>query len=274
MNRWQNRVAVVTGASSGIGAACAKLIVAAGVRVVGLARRVHRLEELRQSLPIEQQPLFHFKQCNVSQEQQVNEAFDWIEQTLGGIDILVSNAGILRDGNLVDMSVSDIRDVVNTNLMGSIYCLQNALKSMRKRNYPGHLIFINSTAGLPGYNPGKDDPSLNVYTPTKFALNAVNEICRQELITLKTKVKTTVSSYSCLSNPNVFKLFNFSFADFAQNISPGWVSTEIVPDDTKSQLGDVILQADDIANAVIYALSTPPHAQVQEITLRAVGEWF
>ncbi|XP_069966524.1 farnesol dehydrogenase [Bactrocera oleae] len=249
MNRWKNRVAVVTGASSGIGAACAKLIVAAGIQVVGLARRVDRLEELKQSLPSEQQPLFHVKQCDISQEQQVSEVFDWIEQTLGGTDILVSNAGIVRDGNLVDMSVSDIHDVVNTNLMGSIYCLQNAIKSMRNRNYPGHLIFINSTAGLPGYNPGKDDPSLNVYTPTKFALSAVNEICRQELITLKTKIKTT-------------------------NICPGWVSTEIVPDETKVQLGDVILQADDIANAVLYALSTPPHAQVQEITLRAVGEWF
>ncbi|XP_053948400.1 farnesol dehydrogenase [Anastrepha ludens] len=249
MNRWRNHVAVVTGASSGIGAACAKLILAEGIQVVGLARRIQRLEQLKLSLPTAQQKLFHFKQCDVSQEQQVNEAFDWIEQTLGGTDILVNNAGILRDGNLVDMSISDIRDVVNTNLMGSIYCLQNAIKSMRKRNYPGHLIFINSTAGLAGYNPGKDDPSLNVYTPTKFALNAVNEICRQELITLKTKVKTT-------------------------NISPGWVSTEIVPDETKAQLGDVILHADDIANAVIYALSTPPHAQVQEITLRAVGEWF
>uniref|UniRef100_W8C069 Dehydrogenase/reductase SDR family member 11 n=1 Tax=Ceratitis capitata TaxID=7213 RepID=W8C069_CERCA len=249
MNRWQNRVAVVTGASSGIGAACAKLIVAAGIQVVGLARRTHRMEELKQTLPAEQQTRFHYKQCDVSQEREVSAAFDWIEQTLGGTDILVSNAGILREGNLVDMPLSDIGVVVSTNLMGSIYCLQNALKSMRKRNFPGHLIFINSTAGLPGYNPGPVEPSLNIYTPTKFALNAVNEICRQELITLKTKVKTT-------------------------NISPGWVSTEIVPDETKAQLGDVILQADDVANAVMYALSTPPHAQVQEITLRAVGEWF
>ncbi|XP_030386741.1 farnesol dehydrogenase [Scaptodrosophila lebanonensis] len=249
MERWQNRVAVITGASSGIGAACAKLIVAAGLQVVGLARRTERLEQLRQSLPAEQQARFHYRTCDVSAESQVSSAFQWIEQQLGGVDVLVNNAGTIRTGHLVDMPISDVRDVVQTNLMGVIYCTQQACRSMRQRQVAGHLFFINSTAGVAGYNPGREDPSLNVYTPTKFALTAVNEICRQELITLQTKIKTT-------------------------NISPGWVSTEIVPDETKAQLGDVILQAEDIAQAVLYALSTPPHAQVQEITLRAVGEWF
>uniref|UniRef100_A0A1I8MUJ7 Short chain dehydrogenase n=1 Tax=Musca domestica TaxID=7370 RepID=A0A1I8MUJ7_MUSDO len=248
MERWQNRVAVVTGASSGIGTACAKVILAAGVKVVGLARRSERLEELKKSLPVEQQKRFFFKKCDVSQEEDVKSAFQWVDQELGGTDILVNNAGTLREGNLVDMPMKDIKDVVNTNFMGAIYCTQGAFRSMKGRNAAGHLIFINSTAGLAGYNPGPDYPSLNVYTPTKHGLNAINEICRQELITLKTKVKTT-------------------------NISPGWVSTEIVSDETKEMLRDVILQADDVANAVIYALSSGPHCQIQEITLRAVGEW-
>ncbi|KAM7349995.1 farnesol dehydrogenase [Cochliomyia hominivorax] len=249
MERWHNRVAVVTGVSSGIGAACAQMILAAGVKVVGLARRLERMEELKKSLPVDQQNRFFYYKCDVSNEEDVNAAFQWIEKTMGGCDILVNNAGTIREGNLVDMPIQDIKDVVNTNLMGAIYCTQNAFKSMKSRNSAGHLIYINSTAGLAGYNPGREYPSLNVYTPTKFGLNAVNEICRQELITLKTKVKTT-------------------------NISPGWVSTEIVPDETKEMLGDIILQADDVAQAVIYALSTAPHTQVQEITLRAVGEWY
>lgn len=59
-----------------------------------------------------------------------------------------------------------------------------------------------------------------------------------------------------------------------QSINPGWVATEIVPDETKAKLGEVILQADDVAQAVMYALATPPHAQVEQITLRAVGEYF
>ncbi|XP_017870832.1 PREDICTED: farnesol dehydrogenase [Drosophila arizonae] len=249
MDRWQNRVAVITGASSGIGAACAKVLVAAGLQVVGLARRTERLEQLRQSLPKEQQARFHQRTCDVSAEAQVNSAFEWIEQQLGGIDVLINNAGILRDGHLLDMPTKDITDVLQTNLMGSIYCTKLAASSMRRRQVAGHLFFINSTAGLAGYNPGHIDPSLNIYTPSKFALTAVHEICRQELITQKLKIKTT-------------------------SIFPGWVSTEIVPDETKAQLGDVILQADDVAQAMLYALSTPPHTQVQEITLRAVGEWY
>lgn len=193
MERWHNRVAVVTGASSGIGAACVKMILAAGVKVVGLARRVERMEELKKSLPADQQNRFSYHKCDVSKEEDVNTAFEWIEKHVGGTDILVNNAGTIREGNLVDMPMQDIKDVINTNLMGAIYCTQNAFKSMKARNVAGHLIFINSTAGLAGYNPGPDYPSLNVYTPTKYALNALNEICREELITLKTKIKTTVS---------------------------------------------------------------------------------
>ncbi|KAL7725707.1 hypothetical protein ACLKA6_010323 [Drosophila palustris] len=249
MERWQNRVAVVTGASSGIGAACAKLLVAAGLQVVGLARRTDRLEKLRESLPADQRERFHQHTCDVSAESQVKSAFEWIEQKLGGIDVLINNAGIVREGQLLDMPVKDIHEILQTNLMGSIYCTKLAAGSMRRRQMAGHLFFINSTAGLAGYNPGHVDPSLNAYTPSKFALTAVHEICRQELITEKSKIKTT-------------------------SINPGWVATEIVSDEIKAQLGNTILQADDVAQAVLYALSSSPHAQVQEITLRAVGEWY
>lgn len=193
MERWQNRVAVITGASSGIGAACAKLLLTAGLQVVGLARRSERLEQLRQSLPADQRQRFHQRACDVSAEGQVSSAFEWIEQQLGGIDVLINNAGIVRDGQLLDMPTQEIGEIMQTNLMGAIYCTQLAARSMRRRQVAGHLFFINSTAGVAGYNPGPVDPSLNAYTPSKFALTAVSEICRQELITQKLKIKTTVS---------------------------------------------------------------------------------
>nr|AAL29152.1 SD06635p [Drosophila melanogaster] len=249
MDRWQNRVAVISGASSGIGAACARLLVAAGLQVVGLARRTDRLEQLRQSLPAEQRMRFHQHKCDVSQELQVDTAFEWIEKELGGIDVLINNAGIVLGGQLIDMPTKDINNILQTNLMGSIYCTKLAAGSMRRRQVAGHLIFVNSTAGVAGYKPDPADESLNAYTPSKFALTAVQEICRQELINQGSKIKTT-------------------------SINPGWVATEIVPDETKAKLGEVILQADDVAQAVLYALSTPPHTQVEQITLRAVGEYF
>ncbi|EDV33787.1 uncharacterized protein Dana_GF19119 [Drosophila ananassae] len=249
MDRWQNRVAVVSGASSGIGAACARLLVAAGLQVVGLARRTERLQKLRESLPEEQRGRFHQHACDVSEEAQVNAAFDWIERELGGVDVMVNNAGIVLGGQLIDMPTKDIASTLQTNLMGSIYCTKLAASSMRRRQVPGHLFFVNSTAGVAGYKPDPADESLNAYTPSKFGLTAVHEICRQELIQQGSKIKTT-------------------------SINPGWVATEIVPDETKAKLGEVILQADDVAQAVMYALATPPHAQVEQITLRAVGEYF
>lgn len=193
MDRWQNRVAVISGASSGIGAACARLLVAAGLQVVGLARRTDRLEQLRQSLPAEQRMRFHQHKCDVSQELQVDTAFEWIEKELGGIDVLINNAGIVLGGQLIDMPTKDINNILQTNLMGSIYCTKLAAGSMRRRQVAGHLIFVNSTAGVAGYKPDPADESLNAYTPSKFALTAVQEICRQELINQGSKIKTTVS---------------------------------------------------------------------------------
>lgn len=126
MERWQNRVAVITGASSGIGAACTKLLVAAGLQVVGLARRSERLEQLWQSLPADQRQRFHQRTCDVSAEAQVNSAFEWIEQHLGGVDVLINNAGIVREGQLLDMPTQEISDIMQTNLMGAIYCTKLA----------------------------------------------------------------------------------------------------------------------------------------------------
>ncbi|KAH8272743.1 hypothetical protein KR026_007457, partial [Drosophila bipectinata] len=269
MDRWQNRVAVVSGASSGIGAACARLLVAAGLQVVGLARRAERLQKLRESLPEEQRKRFHQHACDVSEEAQVDAAFEWIERELGGVDVMVNNAGIVLGGQLIDMPTKDIASTLQTNLMGSIYCTKLAASSMRRRQVPGHLFFVNSTAGVAGYKPDPTDESLNAYTPSKFGLTAVHEICRQELIQKGSKIKTTVSISQILQRIGLQEATS-SF----QSINPGWVATEIVPDETKAKLGEVILQADDVAQAVMYALATPPHAQVEQITLRAVGEYF
>ncbi|KAH8300838.1 hypothetical protein KR018_012592 [Drosophila ironensis] len=249
MDRWQNRVAVISGASSGIGAACARALVGAGLRVVGLARRTDRLEQLCNSLPAEQRSRFFQHKCDVSQESQVDTAFRWIEEELGGVDVMINNAGIVLGGQLIDMPTKDIGQILQTNLMGSIYCTKLAAASMQRRQVAGHLFFVNSTAGLAGYKPDPADESLNAYTPSKFGLTAVHEICRQELIHKGSRVKTT-------------------------SINPGWVATEIVPDGTIEKLGPVILQADDVAQAILYALATPPHTQVEQITLRAVGEFY
>ncbi|XP_034472785.1 farnesol dehydrogenase-like [Drosophila innubila] len=250
MDRWQNRVAVVTGASSGIGSAIVVDLVNAGLVVVGLARRVERVKELQKLLPAERRekliPLF----CDVGNENSVKEAFDEIEKQLGGIDILVNNAGSLQDGRLVDMPISLIQQTVQTNIMGIIMCTQRAFASMKTRNVDGHVILINSILGhkLFGPTPGHA-PEINIYPPTKHAVTALTEMYRQEFMGLGTRIKIT-------------------------SVSPGIVDTDILPDNVRNSVSQTMLKPEDIAQAVLFSISTPPHMQIHEMIIKPVGELF
>lgn len=194
MERWQNRVAVVTGASSGIGAAITKDLVKAGLIVVGLARRKERVDEIRASLDESAKKPLHTYKCDVSDLKSVNAAFDWIEKTLGGIDVLINNAGTYTTGQLLNMDVVILQQTLQTNVMGIVYCTQRAFQSMKKRNVnDGHVVLINSIVGHNIFNPPPGSmTTFNMYPPTKFAVTGLTEILRQEFRDLKTKIKITV----------------------------------------------------------------------------------
>ncbi|XP_034107430.1 farnesol dehydrogenase-like isoform X3 [Drosophila albomicans] len=248
MDRWQNRVAVVTGASSGIGSAIVVDLVNAGLIVVGLARRVERVKELQKLVPAGRRDKLIPIQCDVGNEASVKAAFDAIEQQLGGIDILINNAGTLQDGQLVDMPISKVQQTVQTNIMGIVMCTQRAFASMKKRNFDGHVVLINSILGHKVFGPTAGSaPQSNIYPPTKYAVTALTEMYRQEFLGLGTRIKIT-------------------------SISPGVVDTEIVPDRVRDAVSDTMLKSEDISQAVLFTLSTPPHMQVHEITIKPVGE--
>ncbi|CAD7079056.1 unnamed protein product [Hermetia illucens] len=250
MERWQNKVAVVTGASAGIGAAIAADLVKSGFIVVALARREERLQENQRALPENLQSRYHPKRCDVTNEEEVKDTFAWIETKLGGTDVLVNNAGVVASGvQLIGVdNTQPIRNIVETNVMSVVYCVREAFNSMKKRNFDGHVVIINSVAGH--YIPMVPAGSLNIYPASKFAVTAMVETYRQEFANAGTKVKIT-------------------------SISPGGVLTEIAPNmETLREAGHPLLDAADISNAVLYALSTPPHVQVHELTIRPVGEKF
>ncbi|XP_017483307.1 PREDICTED: farnesol dehydrogenase-like [Rhagoletis zephyria] len=236
MERWQGRVAVVTGASSGIGAATVKDLLKANLVVVGLARRLQRMEEYKAELPAEQQKRFYPYTCDVTSQESVDQAFNWIIKELDGVDILVNNAGVFKTGQAVTLDPVELQQVVQTNIMGVVYCTQRAFKSMKERNFDGHVVNINSVAGHSVI------PNMNVYPATKHAVTAITEVYRQEFRGLQTKIKIT-------------------------SVSPGLVDTEIVPEYYKKS-APPMLKPEDVSSCILFTLSTPPHMQVHEITVK------
>lgn len=194
MERWQNKIAVVTGASSGIGAAIARDLVKNGLQVVGLARRVERVEEIAKQLPAELRSKLVALKCDVSSLNSVNEAFDKIIELFGGVDILVNNAGCIYEGGTLSTgNISNIERVLQTNVMGAVYCIQRAFKSMKERQFDGHVVLINSICGHSILNFDSAETSTNIYAPSKYAITAITETLRQEFRGMGTKIKITVS---------------------------------------------------------------------------------
>jgi len=254
MDRWIGKVAIVTGASSGIGAQIVIDLLNAGMIVVGLARRVEPVEELKSQIYVGSEGVLHAVKCDVTSEYDVKEAFKWTIDNLGGVDVLVNNAGIARNFNLIDSgNTSMIKEIIDTNVMAVALCTREAFQSMKSRNFDGHIFVINSIAGhrVPNFS---QIGSYNMYAPSKYAVTAMTEVLRQEFQRESTRVKIT-------------------------SISPGIVKTGItaasgVPPDQVEEIFKTLpfLDCSDISQAVIYALSTKPHVQVHEIVIKPIGE--
>ncbi|XP_059609402.1 farnesol dehydrogenase-like [Phlebotomus argentipes] len=254
MDRWVKKIAVVTGASAGIGAAIAKDLAKTGMIVVGLARRVEKVEKLKNDLPEDMRQNLHSANCDVMKEEEIIKTFAWIDEKFGGVDVLINNAGILIPSvRLIDEGNSaTILNTVNTNLIGLIFCTREAFKSMKKRSFAGHIVHISSLVGhiVPNMQATFDDYNFNVYCATKHAVKALTEGHRQEL--LKEKLGIKVSS-----------------------VSPAVVQTDIMDCYSEEALKTIPhLKAEDISAAVLYALGTPPHVQIQDIVIKPVGSFI
>lgn len=251
MERWQGKVAVVTGASRGIGSTIAKDLAKAGLITIGLARNPEEIEKLREDLPSAVQSQFHAMYCDIGKEEDIVKVFKDIVKQFGGVDVLVNNAGIAvwGVGLLNEENSRTLIDTVNVNLLGLAFCTREAVRSMSDRKTFGHIIHINSTSGHTKsiyYGP-HGYPLLNIYGPTKYAVTAFTEEQRQEMNVKGIKdIKVT-------------------------SISPGVVKTPIYNNDEYLDNTPHLL-TEDVSNVVLYVLGTPPHVQVHELMIRPLGE--
>ncbi|XP_048017911.1 dehydrogenase/reductase SDR family member 11-like [Megalobrama amblycephala] len=253
MDRWKGRVALVTGASVGIGAAIAKSLVQHGMKLVGCARNVKQIEKLAAECVSSgfSRTLFPYK-CDLSVEDEVLSMFSWIKVQHQGIDVCINNAGLALPEPLLSGKTSGWRTMMDVNVFGLSVCTREAYQSMKERNIDdGHIININ---GMCGHHV-LHNADLHFYTASKYAVTALTEGLRQELRQAKTHIRATAISPGLVEMELTYRLFSQNQEKAAATY--------------KSMKG---LQADDIANAVVYVLSANPHVQISDIQMRPVEQ--
>ncbi|HHC9163911.1 TPA: SDR family oxidoreductase [Staphylococcus aureus] len=226
-----DKIAVVTGAGSGIGEAIATLLHEEGAKVVLAGRNKDKLQNVANQLA---QDSVKVVPTDVTKKEEVDELIKMAQQTFGGLDIVINSAGQMLSSEITDYQVDEWDSMIDVNIKGTLYTAKAALPTMLEQS-SGHLINIASISGF------EVTKSSTIYSATKAAVHTITQGLEKELA--KTGVKVT-------------------------SISPGMVDTAITatynPTDRKK------LEPQDIAEAVLYALTQPKHVNVNEITVRPV----
>ena len=266
MQRWQGKVAVVTGASSGIGHAVAEELALAGMEVAGVARRTPTLQAIKTGLGAAGER-FHPFPADLRKTNEIPALFHRIRQELGGIHVLVNNAGLGHDAPLLSGESDLWREMLEVNVLALCACTREAITAMQdpgaaQRNEKsqieppskgteasdsqpgGYVIHISSMSGH------RVPPSGGVYAATKHAVMALTEALRLELRAAGSSVRVSA-------------------------ISPGFVETEFAEKlhQSKKKAEEVYsrypcLQPADMARAVMFLLSQPPHVQYHDLLVR------
>ncbi len=234
MNKLQGKTAIVTGASTGIGAAIAKELAREGANIVLAARGLEKLDEVKNEI-IEQtngKVKVIAVQTDMSVQTDVNKLVEKAQADLGVVDFFVNNAGQMRTATIRSGRVEDWEQMIDVNIKGVLYGIHAVLPSMLDRS-TGHIINIASVSGL------EVTKTSTVYSATKYAVRAISTGLEKELA--RRGVRVT-------------------------NVSPGMVDTRLSSTHTDRKK----LEATDIAKAVVYAVTQPDYVNVNEITVRPV----
>lgn len=156
-----------------------------------MARRKNKIEELAATLEEEKGKLFAY-QADMTEEEDILQAFEWIKENFGPIHVLVNNAGGMNSTTLIDGDTALWKRTFDLNVLGVCIATREAIKDMRENEVDGYIININSTLG----HEVPVGSFFNVYPASKFAVTAITETLRQELISAGCKIRTTVRNFS------------------------------------------------------------------------------
>lgn len=240
-NNIENKVVVITGASSGLGEAAARLLSEQGATVVLGARRIERLKSLADELTAKGGKALAVA-ADVIKREQVKNLVDVAVRQFGRIDVMINNAGLMQQSRLESLKIDEWDRMIDVNIKGVLYGIAAALPHMQRQK-TGHIINVSSVAGH------KVTPFGTVYCATKHAVRVLSEGLRMEVKPYN--IRTTI-------------------------ISPGAVATElpnhVTEPDAAERINkfyqDVAIPADSFARAVAFAISQPDDVDINEILFR------
>jgi NADP-dependent 3-hydroxy acid dehydrogenase YdfG len=249
MQSVKNKLVLITGATAGIGKACATLFAQNGANLILLARRENLLIELQLKLQSEYNVVVIPLVCDIRNAHEVKKSFNSLSEENKKIDILINNAGMARGiDKLQDGLIENWDDMIDTNLKGLLYITREVLPYMIEfKKETAHIINLGSTAAHDVY------PGGNVYCATKFAVKAITKSLRMELLEHYIKVST---------------------------VDPGMVETDFsyvrFPDDsTKAKnvySGLTPLVAEDIAETILFCATRPKHVNINELVITPTAQ--
>ncbi len=245
-NNIEGKVVVITGASSGLGEATARMLSAHGATVVLGARRVDRIEALAAELAHSGGRALALR-TDVTRAADVQRLVDAAVEAFGRIDVIVNNAGLMPSSPLERLKIDDWDRMIDVNIKGVLYGIAAALPHMQRQK-GGHIVNVSSVAGH------KVRAGTAVYSATKHAVRVLTEGLRQEVKAYD--IRTTI-------------------------VSPGAVATELPDSITEAdvQAGvkafyEIAIPADSFARAVVYALSQPDDVDINEILFRPTRQEY
>jgi serine 3-dehydrogenase len=247
MSELQNKLVFVTGASSGIGEACARRAAKGGAKLLLCARRTERLEKFANELNSEYDTDVYIFTLDVRKRDAVDKALDELPDQWKAIDVLINNAGLARGlSKLHEGSIDDWEQMIDTNIKGLLYVTRKVVPWMVKRDQ-GDIVNIGSLAGHEVY------PNGNVYCGTKHAVDAITRGLRLDLVGTPLRV--------CTVDPGLVET-EFSVVRFhgdgnkADNVYKG-----LKP-----------LTAEDIADTIYFCITRPAHIQIAEVILMPTAQ--